>query len=115
MQFAGIGTVECITPLFQGILMNDHMVRQGYCCIPYDDQNRYVTFAYNYTGGAAIKWFMQNMAAPSTLNAYTEYERKAASLHNELFVLPHFAGGSYAIYGCPCQSRHPGNDVRNNT
>ena len=90
----GLGTVECATPVFEGMRIDEEMVRQGFCCLPYVGEDRYVTFAYHYTGGSSIEWFMNRLADNGVESPYAHYEREAAKARNDLLVLPHFSGAA---------------------
>ncbi len=95
----GIGTVDCITPLFDSPKLTKNMVDCSYICIPYIFENTYATYAFSMTGGSLLKWFRDNFAR---LDKY-EAERKGEDIYaqldaampgepTDLFVLPHFAG-----------------------
>ena len=55
----GIGTVDCITPLFDSPVINTKMSDSGFSCIPYMIPGHYVTYAFNYSGGALLRWYKE--------------------------------------------------------
>jgi xylulokinase len=105
----GAGTVECVTPVFTGVPEGDAMRASNYAVVPYLEKDRYVCYAFSYTGGAVVKWFTDNLAG----YAAQEAVKKGISLFAELeggparnsptgiLVLPHFAGAAtpYMDYG----------------
>jgi xylulokinase len=105
----GAGTVECMTPVFTGVPAGDAMRQGNYAVVPYLEKNRYVCYAFSYTGGAVVKWFIDTLAGYAAADA----RRKGVSVYRELegteplseptglLVLPHFAGAAtpYMDYG----------------
>ena len=96
----GAGTVECITPVYEGIPDMEVMMAGSYAVVPYVVPGKYVCYAFSYTGGSLIQWCVDTLAKKEkalaaaeglTVNAYLE--RQAAS-PTGLLVLPHFAGAA---------------------
>lgn len=91
----GAGTVECITPVFSSCDAQK-MAQNGYCIVPFLSPGRYVTYAFNYTGGALVKWFIDQLGghalqtAPEDVYGYLAGE--ADGIPTGLLVLPHFSG-----------------------
>ena len=56
------GTVECICPLFASIPETLDFERENYACVPYLDGRGYVTYAYNISGGAVVRWYRDSLA-----------------------------------------------------
>ena len=56
------GTVECICPLFAAIPETLEFERENYACVPYLDGRGYVTYAYNISGGAVVRWYRDSLA-----------------------------------------------------
>lgn len=56
------GTCECITPLFSE-MPGMSFIENNYACVPYLDAPGYVTYAYNISGGAVVKWYRDALAA----------------------------------------------------
>lgn len=98
----GAGTVECITPVFTQIPHLNKMVKGSYAIVPYVEPGSFVTYAFSYTGGALIKWFVDTLAGYANAEAaragtsiYTQLEGiGSASEPTGLLVLPHFAGAA---------------------
>jgi len=105
----GSGTVECITPVYEGIPSGTGMRDNNYVIIPYVEPGKYVCYAFTYTGGSLVQWFTDNLAGYSAADA----KQSGVSIHNilegnglldkptGLLVLPHFAGAAtpYMDYG----------------
>lgn len=97
----GAGTVECITPVFEGIPKGRHMYDNGYAVIPYVVPGKYVTYAFSFTGGALVSWFIKTCAKAETALAEEQgksvYEILEEGMKDEptrILVLPHFAGAA---------------------
>lgn len=95
----GIGTVDCITPLFKSARLNDNMLKYSYVSIPYLSENMFVTYAFNMTGGSLLKWFRETfakkdkeIAEKNNVNIYKMLNKEMPKEPTDLFVLPHFAG-----------------------
>ncbi len=95
----GIGTVECIIPLFPKPVDDLSFTGSNYCCVPYPVGGTYVTYAFNFTGGSLLKWFRDNLArdvkaeaARLGANVYAMLENQIPAEPSPLFVVPHFAG-----------------------
>jgi xylulokinase len=88
----GAGTVECLTPIYDGMPNIDVMYRGYYSIVPYVVPGKYVAYAFSYTGGALIQWCVETLAKGTT-NKSLEY-----AYHRDeptgLLVLPHFAGAA---------------------
>lgn len=91
MAVDGTGTVECITPVFDKIPLNEALYDGGYSIVPYIEKGKYVCYALSYTGGAAIKWFRDNF---STGMSYEELDALIDNTPGDILVLPHFAGAA---------------------
>ena len=98
----GAGTVECITPVFTGIPEHPVMREGGYAIVPYIEPERYVCYAFSFTGGAAVQWFCDQLAGHAKADAERDGMSLYASLEGPsqpeeptgLLVLPHFAGAA---------------------
>lgn len=97
----GAGTVECITPIFDELPDIHVMTENNYAVVPYVIPGKYVTYAFSYTGGALIDWFVKNLAKGEQMLA-KEQEKTVYSVLEEgmkdeptgILVLPHFAGAA---------------------
>lgn len=95
----GIGTVECITPAFSSPILKPDFLNNNYACVPYAIPGMYVTYAFNFTGGALLKWFRDNFAAKEEIEArdsgksvYQILDEKVSKNPTSVIVIPHFAG-----------------------
>ena len=93
------GTVECIEPLFPRIPDGFGFQEENYACVPYLQGTGYVTYAYNISGGAAVKWYRDSLA----LHLRQEAKDRGCSIYDilnevcpteptDLMVLPHLQG-----------------------
>lgn len=102
MAVDGTGTVECITPVFKGIPEGSSLYHGSYAIVPHVIPDRYVTYAFSFTGGALLKWYRDHIAYLDAQvardNQQDPYDafNKAVSESNPsgLLVLPHFAGAA---------------------
>lgn len=97
----GAGTVECITPVFNDIPESRAIHDSNYAIVPYVIPNKYVTYAFSFTGGALVSWYINNLAKfeidKSKENGKSVFEILEASMKDEptgILVLPHFAGAA---------------------
>ena len=76
------------------------MYRGNYSVVPYVIPGKYVCYAFSYTGGALIQWFIDTLAKKEKELAEREGISVNQLLENEsesptgLLVLPHFAGAA---------------------
>ncbi|KAI4453924.1 hypothetical protein MML48_scaffold00010279 [Holotrichia oblita] len=96
----GAGTVECLTPVYDGVPDMEVMYKGDYAVVPYVIPGKYVCYAFSYTGGALIEWCVDTLA-----KLEKETARREGTSVNELLelqsvrptgliVLPHFAGAA---------------------
>ena len=92
----GIGTVECITPMFNSIPSLE-FTKRNYVCIPYF--NGFVTYAFTFSGGSLVKWFKDNLAGNLSSEAIKSgrsvYDLLNAGCPKEpsgMYLIPHFQG-----------------------
>lgn len=101
----GAGTVECVTPVFDGMPDIDVMYSGYFSIVPYVIPGKYVAYAFSYTGGALIQWCVDTLAKKEkelagqqgcSVNTYLErlYEQEHGEEPTGLLVLPHFAGAA---------------------
>ncbi|MFA9376364.1 MAG: L-fuculokinase [Lachnotalea sp.] len=97
----GAGTVECITPVFDKLPDNNILFKGGYAVVPYIVPGKYVCYAFTYTGGALVKWFVDNLAGyeksladEQKKSVYEVLEQKMEDAPTGILVLPHFAGAA---------------------
>ncbi len=98
----GAGTVECLTPIYDSVPDVETMYNGYFSIVPYVIPGKYVAYAFSYTGGALVQWFVDNlakeeariakkMAIPVNQLLEEEYARDEPT---GLLVLPHFAGAA---------------------
>ena len=87
----GMGTVECVTPVFDKIPENETLYDEGYSVVPYVFDNTYVCYALSFTGGATLKWFRDNL---SLEKSYAALDSSTPEEPTEIMILPHFAGAA---------------------
>lgn len=97
----GAGTVECVTPVFDKLPEFKIMGNSGYAVVPYLFPDKYVTYAFLFTGGALISWYINNLARAEKLEAkrlnksvYDILEKQMKDEPTGILVLPHFAGAA---------------------
>lgn len=105
----GAGTVECITPVYEGLPPSDVMYDGYFSVVPYVMPGKYVCYAFSYTGGALIQWCVDTLAKKEKalaeaagISAHEYLEQEYVREHGEngadkptgLLVLPHFAGAA---------------------
>lgn len=91
----GIGTVECITPVFDKQITDAEFMNSGFSCVPYAVDGMYATYMFNYSGGALIKWFRDKVVTKNTgQNFYEYYSARMRKDPTGLLVLPHFNGAA---------------------
>lgn len=95
----GMGTVECVTPVFDHPVLEPAFLQQHYVCVPHAQPGKYVTYAFSFSGGALLTWFRDTFMAhrkaeaqAAGLSLYTLLEREAPQQPTDLIVIPHFAG-----------------------
>jgi xylulokinase len=97
----GMGTVECITPVFDSPANSKRMADFHFACVPHAVKGKYVTYAFNFTSGEILKWFKNNFcreeaeyARSHGTSVYDLIVQSSAPGPSELFLLPHFAGAA---------------------
>lgn len=93
----GLGTVECITALFDGKEADVEMGRQGYPCVPYAIDGLYCTYILNYSSGSIINWMRKKImhGYKGEENSFFEYiEKNITSAPSGILSLPYFSGAA---------------------
>lgn len=96
----GTGSVECVTPVFDGIIRNEGFTEHNFVCIPHAaNPSLYATYAFNFSGGVLLKWFrdcfagdLKREAASKGLSAYRMLDEMCPAEPSEVIVIPHFMG-----------------------
>ena len=93
------GTCECIEPLFAGIPGDFGFTRENFACVPYVDDVGYVTYAYNISGGAVVRWYRDQLAKHLSAQAKAEHvsvydllNRACPKEPTDVIVLPFLQG-----------------------
>ncbi|GAA0181303.1 xylulokinase [Clostridium sediminicola] len=94
----GIGTVECITPIFDNNIDVNDISKNNFPCVPFVN-NKYTTYAFNFTGGSLLKWYRDTLGYEEIIEGeklgkspYEIFNERAAKKPTDILVLPHFAG-----------------------
>lgn len=92
------GTVECITAVMDAPRCSDAMLAGRYPSYPHVVDGRWITIAFNFTGGVLLRWFRDQLGEPEVSAAiaagsdpYAALIASAASDAAGVYVLPHFA------------------------
>lgn len=88
----GAGTVECLTPIYDGVPNVEVMYNGYFSVVPYVIPGKYVAYAFSYTGGALIQWCMETFGKGETNESMEKAYGKDEP--SGLLVLPHFAGAA---------------------
>lgn len=93
------GTCECIEPLFAGIPGDFGFTKENFACVPYVDDVGYVTYAYNISGGAVVRWYRDQLARHLSAQAKAEHvsiydllNRACPKEPTDVIVLPFLQG-----------------------
>ena len=93
------GTCECIEPLFAGIPGDFGFTKENFACVPYVDDVGYVTYAYNISGGAVVRWYRDQLAKHLSAQAKAErvsvydlLNRACPKEPTDVIVLPFLQG-----------------------
>lgn len=96
----GAGTVECITPVFTSCDALQ-MARGSYAIVPYVNPGQYVCYAFSFTGGALVDWYVKTLAGYAQAEAtatgneiHAILEAGYSDAPTGVLVLPHFAGAA---------------------
>lgn len=97
----GLGTTECITPVFPTPQNLAAMNESSLACVPFLLPDTYVTYAYTLTSGSVLKWFRdyfvrdwRGQADEVNLNIYDYMIEKAIGCETDVMLLPHLAGSA---------------------
>ena len=88
----GAGTVECLTPIYDGIPEIPIMAKGYFSVVPHAVPGKYAAYAFSYTGGALIQWAMETFGRGETYDSMEQAYGKDEP--TGLLVLPHFAGAA---------------------
>ena len=93
----GMGTVECITTVFENKPTNVEMGKQGYPCVPYAVEGLYCTYILNYSCGSSVNWLRKKImhgykGDEKDFFAYIEKDMKDEP--TGILTLPYLGGAS---------------------
>jgi len=93
----GIGTVECVTSVFRKPLLSERMLEYNLCCYHHTYPGRFVSLAYNFTGGSLFRWYRDvfgqaeaREAQQTGRDVYDLLTSQIPAKPTRIFVLPHF-------------------------
>jgi xylulokinase len=93
------GTTESIAPLYDAIPEGFDFQRSNYAGVPYLDSPGYVTYAYNMSGGAVVRWYRDSLAAhlgdqarAEGISIYDLLNRMCPREPGKLLLLPYLQG-----------------------
>jgi len=93
-----IGTVECISAVFDKCVLNETMRQANLATYPYTVDGLYTTVAFNITGGNLLRWFRDNFcqhelekAKKTNSEVYDLILDDIPEEPTKIFVQPHFA------------------------
>lgn len=93
----GLGTVECITPVFERIDADVQMGLQGYPLVPYAVKGLYCTYMFNYSSGLLVNWFKNRILHGYQGEKDNFFSYIESNMKNEptgILTLPYFAGAA---------------------
>jgi len=97
----GTGTVECITPVFNSIPDLDILQEGNFAVVPHAVADKFVCFAFCFTGGVLLQWyrnqfarFENNLAQQTGQSVYAMLDQSIPEGPTGILVLPHFAGAA---------------------
>ncbi len=95
----GTGSVECITPVFDRLILDDDFLTANYVCIPHAVKGQYVTYAFTMSGGSLLAWYRDKMvphlkpiAEAQGRSVYDLLNETCPSKPSELIIVPHWGG-----------------------
>ncbi len=95
MATDGAGTVQCVTPVFSPIPDGGGLQAHNYSIVPFLRPETYCCYAFSFTGGSLVKWFVDNLAQRQPgASVYDQLESGMTDAPTGILVLPHFAGAA---------------------
>lgn len=92
------GIVECLVPVMHEPALDAHMLHNGFSCSPHVVSEMCVSLAWNFTGGALLRWYRDTLGVDEKQVAEKEgrdvYDVIMDLMDDEpttLLVLPYFA------------------------
>ena len=89
----GLGTCECLTPIFPKDADINGLAKYGYGMIPVLDSDDYCCYALTNTAGALNNWVLETFFnGENSEKSFSFANKSLKEAPNSLFVLPYFAG-----------------------
>lgn len=89
----GLGTCECLTPIFPSTADIKSLAKYGYGMIPVLNTDSYCCYGFTNTVGALNVWNMENLYADIKEEDRFKYANsKLVEEPNSIYVLPYFSG-----------------------
>ena len=85
-----LGTVECITTLFETPQLVDDLLQNNFSNLLHVYGNRIAMLAYNFSSGDLLRWYVETFCPGGA--SLGELLADLPEQPAEVFVLPHFAG-----------------------
>lgn len=86
----GMGSNECIVPVFDSPLIDNKMKQSFLPCVPYVLDGKYATYAFNRSSGTVIDWYRHLLGNVS----YDELFGEMKDEPSRILCLPHFSGAA---------------------
>ena len=93
----GMGTVECITTLFDKKSDDVALGRHGYCCVPYAIDGIYCTYILNFSCGSTVNWLRKKIMhgySGAEADFFAYIEKNMSDKPTGILTLPYFGGAS---------------------
>jgi len=88
----GMGTVECLTVLFDIPPQDIEIGQMGYSIVPYAIDGLYCSYILNYSSGSLVKWFRKNLLSDERNDQEFFPSMEQYLKKTDVMVLPYFAG-----------------------
>ncbi|MDL2237771.1 hypothetical protein LJC56_08090 [Christensenellaceae bacterium OttesenSCG-928-K19] len=88
----GMGTSECMTPVFRGAIPAEVTLESCMSSEPMWADDIYCSLAYNVTSGLSIKWFYDVFASESAKPPYALFEENLPKKPTKIMVQPYAMG-----------------------
>lgn len=86
----GMGTVDCMTFIMEEKNISARLREFNFAITPYLEEDLYVSYAFNMSGGCTVKWFKETFGRDAS---YGELDEEIPDSPTDLIVIPYLAGG----------------------
>lgn len=93
------GTCECIEPVYESIPESLDFQKLNFACVPFFENNGYVTYAYNISAGSVVRWYrdcfgkgLRQEAEERGMDIYDLFNEFAPEEPTNITVLPFLQG-----------------------